>query len=533
MKQRMTLKLIALCLCAVFLLGGCGIIDLGGLWGEWVSFSDMQYQRPDMTAYSQAADAVDQALEEEVSPEELLSRVYSFYGVYHGFYTNYYLATIHYYRNMTDLYWEEEYNYCLTAATQADARLDQLLYALAASPHLETLESEEHFGPGFFDAYQGESLWDDTFTSLMEQEAQLLSRYHELSAQGLSLDPYSEEFYTVCGNEMASLYVELVALRQKIASAAGYSDYPSFAYGYYYDRDYSCQQAEELMQQVQSELSSLYRQLGQSDIWYYASRSCTTTATFRYVEDFANAMGGRVQEAFSLLKKAGLYDIDYSENKFGGSFEVFLLSYAQPFVFVSPSKTPFDKLTFSHEFGHFCNDYASGGAIAGIDVAEVFSQAMEYLGLCYSPNEAQLLQLKMADCLCLYVEQSAYASFEHQVYRLTESDLTVEAVQQLYAQTCQNFGTDLWDPDPRSFVLVDHFFSNPLYIISYVVSNDAAFQLYQKEAANPGEGLAVLQAHLDTGEAHFLSFLESAGLSSPFLPGRMAEVRKTLESLLE
>ena len=33
----------------------------------------------------------------------------------------------------------------------------------------------------------------------------------------------------------------------------------------------------------------------------------------------------------------------------------------------------------------------------------------------------------------------------------------------------------------RDFVVIGHFYTDPMYIISYVVSNDAAFQLYQME----------------------------------------------------
>ena len=79
---------------------------------------------------------------------------------------------------------------------------------------------------------------------------------------------------------------------------------------------------------------------------------------------------------------------------------------------------------------------------------------------------------------------------------------------------------------------VPHFFTNPLYVISYVVSNDAALQLYQMEKAQAGSGLTCLRNNMTTREAYFMAFLKEAGLKSPFANGRILEVKETLQSVL-
>ena len=182
-------------------------------------------------------------------------------------------------------------------------------------------------------------------------------------------------------------------------------------------------------------------------------------------------------------------------------------------VVTNPDGSAYDPLTFAHEFGHFCNDYVCGGSYAGTDVAEVFSQGMEYLSLCYGKADSRVRKLKMLDCL-------------------NSEELTVENVQALYEQVGTDFGFPSWNWDSRDFVTMPHYFTNPMYIISYVVSNDAAFQLYQLEQAEEGSGLARYEAHLQSEESYFLSFLESAGLESPFAPGRLREVKATFESAL-
>ena len=66
-----------------------------------------------------------------------------------------------------------------------------------------------------------------------------------------------------------------------------------------------------------------------------------------------------------------------------------------------------------------------------------------------------------------------------------------------------------------------------MYVFSYIVSNDAALQLYQMECDEPGQGLRLYQRSLDTQQPYFLAFLEEAGLESPFAPGRLEEVAET------
>lgn len=536
--KRLLPKIIALCLAVCLLLTGC--VDLGGYFQELgallgfynIAFDEMEYTRPQQGAVPDGLTAVETAIADGVEVEALMESVYAMYDLYYGFYTNYSLANIHYYKDLTDIYWEDEYEHCLALTAEVDAALDQMLYALADCPLKEELESDEYFGADFFDAYQGESIWDETFTAMMEQEAQLQSRYYELSEDAMAVEYGSEEFYTTYGAQMMELYVDLVALRQEIAAYAGYPDYPSFAYEFYYYRDYSPEQAERFLADIAKELVPLYRSLGGSDVWYAGYQESTEKQTFQYVKDTASAIGGVVEEAFGMMESAGLYDISESENKYEASFEVYLTSYYEPYVFVNPTMTAYDKLTFVHEFGHFCNDYASYGSGASIDVKEFFSQGMEYLSLGCVQGREDLERLKMADSLCIYVEQAAYAWFEQQVYALEGEALTVQAVVDAFGETCTLFGLDQWGVDSRAFVGIHHFYDAPVYIVSYVVSNDAALQVYQMEKQEQGTGLGLYQDNLDTLQWYFLSFVEAAGLESPFAEGRIQSVKATFEEIL-
>lgn len=533
-------KIIALCLVICLTLSGCAGIDLKGyfenliaMFGGVTAFIDMEYQRPDMEAFQVALEEACAAAAEETDLRELEAVIFGFYDHYGAFSTAYSLSTIHYCQDLTDSYWEEEYNFCLENAAQVDAALDRFYRVLAESPLREELESDDYFGEGFFDYYEGETLYDETFLNLLGQEAQLQGQYYELSGEASAVEYYSEEYFSVYGTQMAQVLVELIALRQQLAAYAGYGSYPEFAYDYYHMRDYTPAQATSYLADIRAELTPMYKQLLQSDVLSRQWSASTTEQTFGYVEEMAGAMGGQISDAFALMKEGNLYDIAYSPNKFNTSFEVYIYNYQQPYIFLCPTGTVSDKLTFAHEFGHFCNDYMSFGSAAGVDVAEIFSQGMEYLSLFYTEESEELLTLRMAMCLSTYVEQAALASFEQQMYGLTGSDLTAENIQALYASVCAAYGIDSASWDSRSFVVVTHFYTSPLYVISYVVSNDAALQLYQLEAKQEGAGLACLEGSLATMQPYFLAFLKEAGLESPFTAGRIAQVKETLQPFLQ
>ena len=540
MKKRI-LRLIALLLVCT-LLTGCGenlkiytesLIDFLGekVSGDVVTYEEMVYTRPDMDTLEATLNQVlDAAAGEDF--DRIIDGIWEFYDVYDLFFTHYALADIRYSGDLTDSYWEEEYDFCSENSPRVSAMLEELYYALAKSPCLEQLESDEYFGAGYFDSYQGENNWDDAFTALLEAESDLISRYYEISRLAGDYETGSEEYYDVCFQDAAQLLVELILLRREIAAYWDYEDYSQFATDYYHYRDYSTEESRAYLDQVRTELVDLYRQMNGSGIWENGFDYTSESETYAYVEEMARAMGGTVAEAFDAMDQGGLYDIGYGKNKYPSSFEIYLPAYYVPFIFMSPALTTYDHLTFAHEFGHFCNDYASYQSYAGVDVLEFFSQGMEYLSLCYVNGTEQLTKMKMADSLCLYVEQSAFASFEMRMYEIPEEELTVETLTELYEQVATEYGFESISYDPREFVTINHYYTNPLYILSYVVSNDAAMQLYQLEKNRPGSGLAVLEENLATEEYYFLSFLESAGLESPFAEGRLQKVRQTFSEVL-
>ena len=524
-------RLIALILTITLLFTGCAL-DFRGYFSQLanvlrpVNFDNMTYTRPDPELLD---DALDDCLSGAKGKnfDKLISQINTFNSICSRFQTNYYLAYIHYSIDTTDAYWTEEYNYCSRLNPTIQASVDELMYALADSPMREKLETDEFFGPGYFDRYDGESHWTDEFLALKNQEADLLNQYYAISSLSSSMDTQAETFYTA---QMEQIYVDLVKVRNQMATETGFNSYAEYAYTLAYNRDYTPAQASTLIADIRQELVEPYSKLALRNTWLGMDAS-TEDQTFDYVKTMSQNMGGMVQTAFTTMENGGLYHISYGKNKINSSYTAYLPDYQVPFVFVNPTMTSYDRLTFSHEFGHFCNYFANGGSNTGIDVAEVFSQGLELLSLFYADGGKQMQQLKLADSLGVYIEQSFLADFENRVYRLSSDDLTAENIRNLYSQVATEYG--LGDRlDSRGYVNVTHFFSSPMYVISYVVSMDTAMQFYQLENNQSGEGLRRYENNLSSSQSGFLAFLSEAQLESPFKEGHITEVRELFEKIL-
>ena len=525
--KRYGVRLIALILAAALLTGCAGFGDYQRLkdlyFGSTTNFSHMEYVRPDPDDFLEAQSRCLTLAAEGKDLNALTDAIWDMYDEYDHFYTMYTLADIYYCRDMSDLYWQPEHAWCQEKSHEVEAGLDQLLYALAASPLRKELESDNLFGAGYFDSYQGESVRDEEMTALMEEESALSDQYNALI---MDLPGEKDPGYRAAAMEIVEIYARLITLRQQQAALAGYDDYISLANDLYYSRDFSRAQVENYLAGIREHLVPIYRQVYTMDSEELGCYQAQKEQVVGYLSKAARNMGGVVAEAFQVMESASLYDLDQGENRYPASYEVYLLDYELPYVFLSPEGTNYDALAFAHEFGHFCNDYASYGSVLNTDCAEVLSQGMEYLSLCYAGKEADLTRLKMADSLYAYVEQAAYTEFEYAAYSLSAEELTAENLVALYEEVTAQYGFDVTGYDGTELVDITHFFTYPGYVVSYIISNDAAMQIYRMELEKPGAGLKLYEKLLASNAWTLDEFLKEADLQSPFAPGRVEEAAR-------
>ena len=92
------------------------------------------------------------------------------------------------------------------------------------------------------------------------------------------------------------------------------------------------------------------------------------------------------------------------------------------------------------------------------------------------------------------------------------------------------FGFDMPDWNAREYVSILHLYTEPMYMISYVVSNDLAMQFYQMELEEPRSALELYEEALTSQESYILTFAQDYGLQSPFEPARLEDLQTLFEN---
>ena len=530
-------------------------------------FSEIVYTRPDLEALCGNFDALCGDLtENRLSRRDALSRLQTVYREYNDFYTMRSVAELRYYHDITDSFYADEFDWFL----ESEPEVDQCFVALCrSSANCELAYYLDYaFWGGWVVEEYGDtddapesSSWDSAFYDLIRQENAILSEYHRITAdptvfwQGeersyleLSWDDslgsdewtqisslYYEKYTPILGE----LYIRLVKVRQQMADYLGLSGYEEYAYYALYDRDYSPAKADGLLTDIREILVPVYTELGIQARWnQFRYTELNEAENLEALGCAAEAMGGSIAEAYEDLERYELYDIAVSEKKGDTSFQCYLYSYNQPFVFVKTEGFSDDILNFGHEFGHFTDAWYNYNATDNNDLCEVFSQGMEYLLLSRVPEDyrEELTEFKLLDTLDTFLGQGSFAEFEHEVYARPAAEWTVEELNALSLRLARDYGylrSDAEEYYGKNWIDITHFFDRPFYVVSYCVSNAAAFQIYERECAEPDAGLDCWNDMLPRNRDSFLeTVIRQGGLEDPFAPGRMEKVAALLREKL-
>ncbi len=496
--------------------------------------SEMVYARPDFAALNADLDALTQKAAVCTDADELLNDWYTVFPRYQSAVSMCSLAFFRYTMDCADDTFAKEYDYCDEQGTITEEKLFALYAAFADSPCRDALE-QAYFGEGFFKDYDAFNTADDAFYALLQQENDLLFRYYALTgAANLS----SREEIKQNHDAVGELFLELVKVRQQIAAAKGYENYMDYRYAVEYGRDYTTAQAREYLTLVQTDLAPMTQN---SAVTGYESEYgfWNESKAMEYLESAAEKMGGPILEAFRFMTGHTLYDISYAPNKMGIAYTSYLDDYEAPFVFVNPDAKDL-LIALFHEYGHFTDYYRNYGIAGDYETGETYSQAMVYLAFAYADpfNDSQRqknLRATVSQLLIYSVlQEGVYADFELQVYALPVEELTLERLDEIFAQCMKDYGLRRVDgvgSDGFYWIAYNHFFAYPGYVISYSVSAIAALEICRLEAEEPGAGVDAFCRLLNrTHGKKFTAVLEEAGLSDPF---EASSVEKTAMFLRE
>ena len=520
---------------------------------DMVPFDEMEYERGDEDGlYAMMDDVV--AAAQKGDGKDALDKLNELTNEYYKFSSMLTIADLRNSHDVRDEYYADEYLYMSETQSRVEQALEEMYGKLAETSCAQELE-DEYFGDGFFDAY-GDYDYENLskVTQLFIKENQLISQYRQYAAdrtfeysgetitydQLLSMDISQEEFDQAelvflrkYNENLGNTYVELVKNRMEIAESLGYESYLDYAYENIHARTYTADEASQYIDRIFESIAPYYVDAYLNYYSYGQYYEADADDMKTYVKTVADNIGGDVKDAYDYMDKYGLYDISNSPNKMDLSYTTYIAMYEAPYIFIKPSGNCSDLTLFAHEFGHFTDAYVNYYLTQDTDLSEVYSQGLEYLSLEYSGiDDIYLLEAltsdKMMDSLSTYVDQASLAKFEELVYSLPYEDVTLEKINELYCDVCKMSGTYSQEYDEYyhlSWIWVTHLFEMPGYVISYVVSNDVAMEIYQMEIENPGSGVEAYKELLNREDDDtFLTAIEKAGISSPFSPGRVEEI---------
>ncbi|MBE6948726.1 MAG: hypothetical protein E7456_02650 [Ruminococcaceae bacterium] len=554
-----------LAVCVALFLGARAMVNgcLGDLGREDISFSEMEYVRPDENAIIAKLDGIIDSIESNTGTiSEQLDSLQNFNSDYYDIYTMYVLALIKHSQDMTDEYFTEEVDFFGEFLPLYSQKTEELFVACAQSQYVDSFE-EQYFGIGALEDYKDGTTMTDKSVELSQLTSEIVNEYliefadptvefhgeevslYELLANtDISYEDYYyalESYYSKYNEKFGEMYVTLVRSNMRIAQEMGYDSYEEYMYETYY-RDYTPEEADEFLNDIKEYIVPLFKQLN-ADGWYessYASFTVTEEDVMNAVRTAAVEMGDPISSVFDYMERNGLYDISMSDVKEQNSYTTYIYNYDAPFIFINPSGTDSDIMTLAHEFGHFTESYINYGYESGLDCDESASQAMEYLMLSYLDStltKAQMNQLyekKLLDSVEVLITQSYYSEFESRVYSLNYADVNLENINAIAGELAQEYGLTIIEPwenyYSQSWFEVPHLFQSPFYVISYCTSCDAALQIFDTAEEDPEKGVEVYLDLIDWDwNMTFVENLQRAGLDSPFEDGSIQDRANIIE----
>ena len=277
-----------------------------------VPFDEMEYLRPDMSAISADFDAVNDALDGG-DIDAVSDALDACYLDYYNFDTMYTIADIRSCQDVYDSYYADEVSWCGESFAAVQQKMEDMFYACAASDLAQELE-ENYFWEGFTDDYSdwSQSYYNDAAVELMQRESALVSEYRALAAESAAslgetsgVGSYMQTIrnYEKYNEDFARIYIELVRVRQELAAQFG-MDYEQKQYSFYFERDYTPEQAAQYVADIRSYMVPVYEEVMEAspydDIYYDYLDEDELLSVLGSVTEL---MGGDVKAAFDFMTK--------------------------------------------------------------------------------------------------------------------------------------------------------------------------------------------------------------------------------------
>ena len=505
------------------------------VWHGDMKYSEMGYEHYELEWFEEYTAPIYAFAEDGGGEEEFADADYDICEELSYIYTLAVLMNISSSADPYDSELADEYAYAMNVYYSANDAYFTAMRTLALSEHAALLES---LYPGaIIDIFRSYEPDDGSGAEAYDEENRLVAEYYRLMAE-------DETDYDAVGE----IYLKLVALRREKAGLYGYGSFAEYAYDSIFCKDYTPEDARAVWQGVKEQIVPVMKYYGSAAyneaLLLEASNTvdCSSEAILAAMDSALADMSGELYDAYRYMIDYELYDIDHNPGKANTGFTTKLHYLNEPYIFNAAYDEFYDYTDMFHEFGHFVNAfYTESDLLFGVsdnDLCELQSQGMELLFTHYYPDifggsAGAAEKYVLVNMISSIVDGALYDEFQQRVY--AEDGLTVERVNEIYAELYEEYGYNPYDGYETEWMDISHNFENPFYYISYCVSALGALEIYSLslEDWDAAVDRYLDVCALDTEAYYYSEALEEAGLGDIFEPGIYDRIAAALTSGLQ
>lgn len=363
------------------------------------------------------------------------------------------------------------------------------------------------------------------------------------------------------------IYDKMLALRQRVASNAGFADYRAYAFKARRRFDYGVRECDDFAKGVERSIVPALRRLnqqrrdglglarlrpwdlavdpkGRAPLRPFDGAEQLVERSSRLFHRMEPSLGG----LFDSMRSGDCLDLETRKGKAPGGYQSTRDRRRLPFIFMNAAGVQRDVETMVHEAGHAFHALLSrpenilAYREAPIEFCEVASMSMEltsypFLDEFYAGSDADRARRVHMEQLATMIPWIAIIDqFQHWIY--TNPGHTRDQRTAAWRELMDRFYADVdWTgiEDARDALWHRqlHLFGMPFYYIEYGIAQLGALQLYGRYRRNPGDAIAKYKEALTLGGSKPLPELfKAAGLDFDFSPERIASAWAEVESQL-
>ena len=369
--------------------------------------------------------------------------------------------------------------------------------------------------------------------------------------------------------ELAALFDKMFALRQRVATNAGFANHMDYCFKAKHRFDYSPDDCARFHAAVEATAAPAVERLmahRREALGVDVLRPWDTLVQLeseRPVRPFADRQGfvepaKRIFDAldpelgaqFREMATAGLLDLESRPGKAPGGYCTKLTWRGKPFIFMNAVGVPDDVNTLVHEAGHSFHDFAAHRQPliwqrgVGHEAAELASMSMELLAMphlqqpvgYYSSSQARAVEIEqLEDVLSSLVHIASVDAFQRWIYTSGQGhNADARDAEWLVLRSRFERGVD-WSGLERERVArwyrQLHIFELPFYYIEYGIAQLGALQLWRDSMRDPAGTMQRYKHALSLGGTRSLpDIYAAAGARLIFDTEGMAELVALVEA---